>query len=200
MRPAGALLAAGAATRFGRPKALLEIGGKSFLRRLADELAAVAAPVLVVAPPGAAGFAAALAGSAAEILVHPAPQRGLGSSLALAAREVRERGPRPLLVALVDQPLAGRELFARLVAAAENGSGWAASDYGGGPIGPPAVFPSTALTELAALDGDRGARHLLARERHRLALVAFPGGRYDVDMPADLARLTKLGTGTGEGS
>jgi molybdenum cofactor cytidylyltransferase len=153
VKPAAALLAAGAATRFGKPKALLELDGTSFLRRLTDELAAVAAPVFVVIPPDAAAFAAALAGSTAEIVVHPAPERGLGSSLALAAHAVRTRGPQPLLVALVDQPLAGRNLFARLVAGAAGGSGWAASDYGGGVIGPPAVFPSAALGELEQLAG-----------------------------------------------
>jgi CTP:molybdopterin cytidylyltransferase MocA len=201
VKPIAALLAAGASRRLGgRPKALLEIDGVSLARRLTDELAAVASPVLVVVPPGAPAFAAALSGSAGDLVVNPAPERGLGASLAVAARVALQRGPRPLLVALVDQPLADRALFARLVAVAEAGAGWAACDYGGSVTGPPALFPAAALDELAELDGDRGARDLLARERARLALVDFPGGRYDVDTPADVERLTKLGGGTGEGS
>lgn len=201
MRPAAALLAAGGASRFGRPKALLEIGGTSFLRRLASELAAVADPVLVVVPPDGERFADELAGTPAVSVTNPDPERGMGSSLALAAKVLTTTFPAApgLLVALVDQPLADRTLFAELIGAAGDGSGWAASDYGSA-IGPPALFPRTAFAELVTLSGDRGARSLLERERRRLALVDFPGGLYDVDTPEDFRRLTKLGVGTGEGS
>jgi len=191
VKVAAALLAAGASTRLGRPKALLEWRGATFVRRLATELAAVASPVLVVAPPKAGPIAAELSGTGARVVVNPRAARGLGGSLAIAARALETFGPEAdaLLVALVDQPLAGRELFASLVAAAESGSGWAASDYGDGPIGPPALFPRAAFEELRSLSGERGARALLEHERERLALVPFADGRHDIDTEADFARL-----------
>lgn len=198
MKLAAALLAAGGSTRFGRPKALLDFRGSTFLRTLARELAAVADPVLVVAPPAAANaFARELAGTGARLVVNPWAARGMGSSLAAAARALAARSPASdaLLVALVDQPLADRALFARLAQAAEAGSGWAASDYGDGAIGPPAVLPRAAFAALARLAGERGARDLLAEQGERVARVAFPGGRRDVDTPGDYERLLELDAG-----
>lgn len=191
---AGILLAAGGSARLGRDKRLLRFGGATLLRRAAEEMAAVAAPALVVLPPRAAEAEAELAGLAVEALINPEPERGQASSLALAAAALAARDLRPagVLLLLVDQPLADRHLFARLMASAAAAGGWAASDYGNGGWGPPAHLPGAALAELAALCGPRGARPLLERRRASpagLALVAFPGGRFDVDTEADYARL-----------
>lgn len=191
MKLAAALLAAGASTRFGRPKALLLWRGESFVRRLARELAAVADPVLVVVPPAAGAILGELAGGDAVALVNPRPAGGMGSSLAAAVRDLQRRAPacEGLLVALVDQPLAARDHFALLAQAAASGGGWAASDYGDGVCGPPAVLPRVAFDEVAQLEGDRGARALLARAGERVARIPFADGRWDVDSPADYERL-----------
>jgi molybdenum cofactor cytidylyltransferase len=190
MKLAGALLAAGGSTRLGRPKAFLELEGVSFVRRLAGELAAVASPALVIAPPTAGPFAREIQGTGARLVVNHRPQRGIGFSLAVAVQAVEQFAPETeaLLVALVDQPLADRALFTSLRAAAAGGSGWATSEYVGA-IGPPALFPREAFEELAALDGDRGARALLERAGELVARVPFPGGALDVDTEADYERL-----------
>jgi molybdenum cofactor cytidylyltransferase len=202
VRLAAALLAAGGSTRFGPPKAFLPFRGQSLLRGLALELATVADPVVVVAPPGANAFARELAGSGAELIVNPWAARGMGSSLAAAVRALVLRAPEvdALLVALVDQPLVDRDLLKRLVHSAANGSGWAACDYGDAAIGPPAILPRAAFEALARLDGERGARDLLAAAGARVARVDFPGGRWDVDTPADYERLLAFAAGRGGGS
>jgi molybdenum cofactor cytidylyltransferase len=192
--PAGILLAAGGSSRLGRDKRRLVFQGKTFLRRAGETLAAVASPALAVVPPGAGEATAELAGLPIDLLVNPDPARGQASSLALAAAALAARGAggAGVLLLLVDQPLADAELLHRLIAAAAAAEGWAASDYGNGGWGPPAHLPGAALAELAALSGPRGARPLLERRRAAaagLALVAFPGGRFDVDTEADYARL-----------
>jgi len=198
MRIGGVLLAAGASTRFGgRPKGLLVFRTTTFLRHLATELAAVSSPTLVVsAPTTASSFSSGILGSGARLIVNRHPERGMGSSISTAVRTLDEIAPEldALLVALVDQPLADRTLFGRLIAAAvaDPARSWAASDYGNGVIGPPALFPRSAFGELAALSGDFGARPLIERERPRLALVPFPGGRFDVDVGADYERLLEV--------
>lgn len=191
MKLAAALLAAGSSRRFGRPKAFLEFRGRSLLRGLATELAAVADPVIVVAPPSANAFARELEGTGVKLVVNPWAERGMGSSLAAATRALVLRSPasEALLVALVDQPLVTRHLLERLVRAAEATGGWAACDYGDDEIGPPAVFPRAAFPELERLDGDRGARALLEARRDAIARVEFSDGRCDVDTPADYERL-----------
>ncbi len=204
-RVAGILLAAGASERFGRPKQRLPWKGKTFLRILIDELAVVCEPLLVALPPRAPDLRAELAGTTAEAVENPRPADGQGSSLALCAKTLGQR-PHPwsfVLVSLVDQPLAERELFSALLNAASGGSGWAASDYGSGAWGPPAVFPAFALPALAALAGDRGARSLLEAKRSsgEISWVSFPGGRFDIDTEEDYARLlSELDPASGAGS
>lgn len=202
MKVAGALLAAGAASRFGGPKALLPFRGSTFVRHLAGELLAVAAPVVVVAPPKPHRIAEALdgLGPAVQLIVNPWAAKGMGSSIAAAARALATRAARAdaLLLALVDQPLADRELFARLIEAG-GATGWAASDYGDGVVGPPALFPREAWPALAGLAGDSGARGLLERSRDRVERVAFADGRVDVDTPGDYERLLEREDGAGRG-
>jgi len=198
--PAGILLAAGGSARLGRDKRRLLYQGRSFLRRAGEALAAVASPALAVVPPGADEAAAELAGLPIELLVNPDPARGQASSLALGAAELiaREAGEGGVLLLLVDQPLVDAPLLRRLIATAAAAEGWAASDYGNGGWGPPVHLPGAALPELAALSGPRGARPLLERRRASpagLALVEFPGGRFDVDTEADYARLLESSSG-----
>jgi len=202
VKVAGALLAAGAASRFGGPKALLPFRGSTFVRHLAGELLAVAAPVVVVAPPKPHRIAEALdgLGPTTQLIVNPWAAKGMGTSISAAARALDARAPEAdaLLLALVDQPLADRTLFARLVEAGE-ASGWAASDYGEGILGPPALFPRAAWPELAALGGDAGARRLLEAAGERVARLAFPEGTVDIDTPGDYERLLEREGGVDDG-
>jgi len=197
----GILLAAGSSSRLGREKQMLSVRGKTLLALVAEALAGVVAPLLVVLPADRCGadseLVAALAGLGVEVEIvpNPSPEKGLGHSVALAAQRLLARHERPqrLLLALVDQPLVTRRLFERLLVGASGG--WAACDYGEGAWGVPAVLPGSELPALAALSGERGARPLLEARRAAagLPLVAFPGGRLDVDTAADYARLLSLG-------
>ena len=104
-RVAGVLLAAGEGSRLGRPKALVEVGG----RRLADRGVALlraggAGPVVLVAG------AAAVAVPGAVVVHNPAWPAGLGSSLAAGLAAVRAlpgQACGAAVIALADQPLVG---------------------------------------------------------------------------------------------
>jgi CTP:molybdopterin cytidylyltransferase MocA len=202
-RVAGILLAAGASSRMGREKQLLSAKGKTFLRGIAEALGAVASPLVVVLPAARLELARELEGIPAEVVLNDRTDLGMATSLALAASSLaRGSGVDLVLVALVDQPLVSRPLFESLVGAAVSARGFAACDYGGGAWGAPACFPAAELPALAALDGERGARALLepVRARGELALVTFPGGRFDVDTEDDYARLLAALGGGGSAS
>jgi molybdenum cofactor cytidylyltransferase len=189
---AGALLAAGSSSRFGRPKALLSWKGTTLLRRAAAELAAVTSPVVVVLPPDADPYAAEVDGLGVRIAINRSPERGVGRSIAAAARALAYFAPEAtgLVVLHVDQPLVGRDLLLRLIAAAgAPPERPAACADAGGTIGPPTLFPASFFPELLALDGDRGGRALLERHRASLAVVEAPEAFVDLDVPADYERL-----------
>ncbi len=84
---AGIILAAGASSRMGTPKALLDYRGETFLNRLIRVLGDVCDPVIV-----ALGYhAEEIQGSAkgkARFVVNPDPSRGQFSSLQTALAEV----------------------------------------------------------------------------------------------------------------
>jgi CTP:molybdopterin cytidylyltransferase MocA len=188
---AGVLLAAGRSRRFGRDKRLLPFRGSTLIETVAAALAAATAPRLVVLGPGDEVIAASLETFDYRIVVNPAPETGLGASLALAAGALAAEAASidGLIVALADQPLADVALFSALVAAGRTGGGWAACDYGAGARGVPARLPVAALARLADLAGDRGARDLLDEHRAEIVWLPFPGGAFDVDTEADYARL-----------
>jgi molybdenum cofactor cytidylyltransferase len=189
---AAIVLAAGASRRMGRPKALLEVGGRSLVRRAAEAArGSRAGSVVVVTGEEDEAIAGALEGAAAT-LHHPAAREGLGSSIACGVAEADARGAAAVLVLLADQPAVTAELLDRLLDAYEAGADPVACHYAGSP-GPPALFARRHFGALKSLQGDRGAKELLESEPARCD-VPFPEGALDVDTPEDLARArTELG-------
>jgi len=181
--PHVAVLAAGGATRFGGGKLDALCAGKPLGRRVLDAVASAGlAPGSLVVGPDAPGFAANAEGW--ELLVNPAPEQGLGTSLAIAAGRAMERGDPALLVLLADMPLVTSALIGKLAAAQTP----AAVHHADGRPGVPALFPAALLPKLARLTGDRGAGPLLASLDSVALIEAPPGTLLDVDTPEDLAR------------
>ena len=109
---AGIILAAGASSRMGSPKALLEYRGESFIQRLVRVLSPVCDRVIVVLGYHAAAIRPGLPG-AAVVAINPAPERGQLSSLqtALAALPSDAEG---FLFTPVDSPAVEIETVERL--------------------------------------------------------------------------------------
>lgn len=109
---AGIILAAGASSRMGSPKALLEYRGESFIQRLVRVLSPVCGQVIVVLGYHAADIRPGIPDSAV-ITINPAPDRGQLSSLqtALAALPPDAEG---FLFTPVDSPAVASETVVRL--------------------------------------------------------------------------------------
>ncbi len=192
----GVLLAAGQGSRFGGPKALIELGGRTLAQRGVDLLRAGGAdPVLVVT--GAAPVA--IAGT--HTVHNPDFRTGMGSSLRAALRYLQTDPSAPeahaVVVTLADQPLVGPEAVARLIAAYRDGASVAVATYDGKPRNP-VLLARERWAEVAELaTGDSGARAFL---RARPELVTFiecgdVGRADDIDTPEDLARIAALDAG-----
>jgi molybdenum cofactor cytidylyltransferase len=110
---AGIILAAGASTRMGSPKALLDYRGETFLDRLIRVLGGVADPVIVVLGYHADEIRARVHGRAL-FAVNPAPEHGQLSSLKTALAEVPPDAEGFLFVP-VDCPAVEPATVARIV-------------------------------------------------------------------------------------
>ncbi len=178
---AGAVLAAGAGSRMGRPKAELVLAGQRLLDRAVAALrAGGCAPVLAVvragtAPPGV------------PVLVNPDPSRGMRSSLALAVDAAT--GADALAVLLVDVPGVGAEAVRTVVRAWRPGR-IAVADYAGRRGHPTVMAPALWRAALDLAGPDEGARALLARRADLVDVVPVAGDASDLDTPDDLARWT----------
>ncbi len=188
MGVSGVLLAAGAGSRLGRPKALVELGGSRLVDRGVELLRAGGAGPLVVVT-GAAQLT--LPG---VITVHnPDWPAGMGSSLAVGLRAVPDGCP-AAVIALVDQPLIGAAAVRRLIAAHAAGATVAVAAYQGRPRNPVLLGREHWPEVIALAAGDVGARPFLRAHPDLVTLVecADTGQPDDLDTPEDLARLSGL--------
>ena len=183
MTRAALILAAGASTRLGEPKQLVQISGETLLDR-ALRLAADAGcePVVVVLGAHAKQIEAVCDLRRAWVVVHAGWVEGMGSSLRAGMELVQGFAEVSGVVVLTcDMPKVTAEHLRGL--GAEPGEA-AASEYAG-RRGVPAYFPRALFAELLGLQGDAGARELLRTARG----VELVGGEMDVDTVADLERL-----------
>lgn len=209
-RPAGVLLAAGAGTRFGGPKALVRFHGEMLVHRGIRLLAASGCdPVVVVVGADGDRVAAAVrdGGGArgptldprgrgeveveVRVVDNPAWREGMGASVRTGLDAAgRSRAP-AAVIALVDQPLVAPAAVRRLIAAWRDGAPIAVATYDGAPRNPVLFDAATWESVRATALGDRGGRALL---RHRtewvrpVACDAVASPR-DIDTEADLRDL-----------
>jgi CTP:molybdopterin cytidylyltransferase MocA len=207
---AGVLLAAGEGSRFGQPKALVELNGQTLAERGVGLLRAGGAdPILVVTG------AVPLELDGTLTVDNPQWRTGMGSSLRAALQALTEAGRGPdigreigpeigtaigaVVVALADQPLVGAEAVARLIAAYRGGASVAVAAYDGQPRNPVLLAREHWPEVIATATGDQGARTFLRTRPELVTLVECgdTGRPDDIDTPADLARITAEGTEDG---
>jgi CTP:molybdopterin cytidylyltransferase MocA len=192
---AGVLLAAGEGSRFGQPKALVELDGQTLAERGVGLLRAGGAdPILVVTG------AVPLDLDGTLTIDNPQWRTGMGSSLRAALQALTEAGRSPeigpeigaVVVALADQPLVGAEAVARLIAAYRAGANVAVAAYHGQPRNPVLLAREHWPEVIATATGDQGARTFLRTRPELVTLVECgdTGRPDDIDTPADLARIT----------
>ena len=183
---AAILLAAGASTRLGTAKQLIEVDGVSLLRRAAEALLATSPHVLVVVlGHDPAALQARIADLPLQCVVAHGHAEGLAASLraGLATLPAACEGA---LVALTDQPALDawhlRALRDQWRAAPERAC---ASAYAG-VLGVPALLPRGWFADLARLRGDIGARRLLRERAGDVLAIDAPALAHDIDTPGDL--------------
>jgi molybdenum cofactor cytidylyltransferase len=184
---AGLLLCGGAGRRFGVDKLLA--GDEPIVARAARSLMAGAGNALAVIPLKRARLREVLEAEGCAILESERTGAGMGASLA-AAVEARATAE-GWIVALGDMPLVDGRTIESIRRALERGAPMAAPYDRSGRRGHPVGFSHALRAELLALDGDVGARDLLARHAGMVErIVTDDDGIFvDIDTKADLEGL-----------
>ena len=192
------ILAAGASSRMGTPKALLDYRGETFLERLIRVMGTATEPVIVVLGYNAAEIQERMRGGGktarAQFVVNPAPQRGQLSSLqtGLAALPQAAEG---FAFIPMDCPAVREETVAALADAfrARDGGTLFVIPRCGGKRGHPVFGERQIAQQLLALPVTAQARDVVHRhvDRTQYIDVDDPGILTDVDDPEAYRRLTE---------
>lgn len=180
------LLAAGASTRLGRAKQLIEMEGEPLLRRVARAMLATApVELVVVLGHDAARMRDVVVDLPLRCVVVADPLQGMSASLRVGVTELDARSE-GALIALTDQPALDTTHLLALRDAWRDAQERAVASAYAGVLGVPALLPRSWFPEIAQLRGDVGARELLRTRARDVIAIDAPGLARDLDTPADL--------------
>lgn len=184
---AGLLLAAGAGTRMGRPKALLvDDDGTPWLARGVQVLLEGGCDDVTVVLGAAADEARALVPEGAAVVVAEDWAEGMSASLRAGLESLEDSDAAAALVSLVDLPDVADSVVRRVLAAGTDRAALVRTTYDGRPGHPVVLGREHWFGVRAAAVGDRGARDYLAH--HALVEVEcgdLATGR-DADRPEEV--------------
>jgi molybdenum cofactor cytidylyltransferase len=188
---AAIILAAGRSTRMGGPNKLLaELGGKTLVRIVTEQaLASKAKGVIVVTGHQAEQVEKALHGLNVKFVRNRDFAQGLAGSVKAGVAAVPGDAD-GAVICLGDMPLIDAHLIDRLIEAfAPDRGNLIAVPVSDNRRGNPVLWSRRFFNELMMLDGDIGARHLIARHSEAVAEVPVEGhGAFlDIDTPQALA-------------
>ena len=195
-RTAAIVLAAGAGLRFGGGKLLAELSGRPLLAHVLDAAhSAGLEEIVVVVGPVAAELDAIALTAGARLVVNPAPEQGLSSSVRVGLAALAPAADDTLDAALIllgDQPRTSRAAIRALLGAeVPEGHSIVIPRYAGGGGANPVLLLRAAWPLAAGLDGDRGFGPLIRSRPELVVEVELPGDNPDVDTPTDLARIVE---------
>ncbi|MGV3593063.1 MAG: nucleotidyltransferase family protein [Gammaproteobacteria bacterium] len=192
------VLAAGSGARFGSDKRLAEFAGDTLLAHTLARLAPIFTQRILVLRANADADTALAQRFASEWQIVRAPDAAKGMGHSLAAAMACTATWSGAVIALADMPFVRPETCSAI--AARLSADTLVVPYYHGQRGNPVGIGSRFFAELAALQGDRGARALF--ERHASALVTMevddPGILRDVDTPSALSVSDGLRAADGE--
>lgn len=182
------LLAAGSSSRMGRPKALLEYEGETFLDRQIRLYAGMGARVICVLGRDSGQVAAALQRAAEAVLVlNPAPGGGQLTSLQCGLRAM-QADTEAFFFTPTDSPGVLAATLAALLEVRDGETDFVQPVYEG-RHGHPVLASARMAPALLALPPQASARDLVRRSRRRFVEVSDPFVLLDVDTPEIYSRL-----------
>jgi molybdenum cofactor cytidylyltransferase len=185
---AAVILAAGASTRMGTPKQLLQWQGRSLLRSITETaIAANCSPVIVVLGAYSDRIQAEVIDLPVQVVNNPEWQTGMGSSIRMGIQALLDLNMdvKAAILLLCDQPFVSPQIIQQLRSIYDaTHQSIVASSYQD-TIGVPALFDRQLFSELLELNQLEGAKTLIQRHLNAVETIDFPQGSIDLDTPKD---------------
>ena len=184
---AAVILSAGESSRMGQPKALLSIGGQTFIEKIVDALRQAGLEnIIVVLGHDAEAMRQKIAHLPVTILVNPDYRKGQLSSLRVAIRHLLANDRcSGLLVHLVDHPYIDAALVNLLIERFEDSGKLIAVPRFHGKRGHPVIFARSLFDELLNAPEDQGAKAVVNAHRDETLEIETEdeGITLDIDTP-----------------
>jgi CTP:molybdopterin cytidylyltransferase MocA len=189
-RIAGVVLAAGAGTRMGRNKMLLDLDGEPLVRRAARvALEAQLEPVIVVVGPEGDLVWQAVADLGVRRARAPGPNDSISVSLHAGLGELNSTAG-GIVVLLGDMVGTTAPMIRELVTRHAASGAWCVASRYGDVVAPPLLFDAQALPLLRSYTGDRLGQRFMASGAGPVVFADWPSSLLqDIDTPEDLRRL-----------
>ena len=187
-RVGAVILAAGTSRRYGIPKQLVVVDGRTLPEHAIDAaMAAGLAPVVAVVPVWL-GRPKRLSDAGLRWVRNPFPERGMSLSLRLGFDALGDEVDAAVIL-LADQPGLPPEGIGALLAA--RGDRPVVASVVDGVLAPPILVERSHFQLVSGLTGDIGLRQILLADPDLVIAVPMPGRPGDLDTPDDLARMTR---------
>jgi molybdenum cofactor cytidylyltransferase len=189
-RIAGVVLAAGQSRRMGKNKLLLDLNGKSVVRRAVEKAdAAGLSPVLVVTGHERERVEAELRGLPCQLVYNSDYASGMNGSVAAAISAVPDDCEGAILL-LADMPLVTSAMLRALCDARRKSDAKLVVSTFGGVVAPPMLYGRSLFAELRELAGDGCGKRVLKRHRAEAIELSWPAEALaDLDVPEDVDRV-----------
>lgn len=175
------LLAAGSASRMGRPKQLLPWKDKTLMEHAIDIALDITQNVFVVLGANHDAIKKRIDQRRIKIIENKAWEEGMGTSISKGTMHIQENEEiKAILVMLVDQPLLKKEHFMSLIDNLKKTAATIICTNYEGRSGVPAIFDASHFSQLGQLNQDFGAKHVIKENKQTLSIQPL-GNTVDID-------------------
>ncbi|MCD4673923.1 MAG: putative selenium-dependent hydroxylase accessory protein YqeC [Anaerolineaceae bacterium] len=190
---AGIILAAGGATRYGKPKSLLVWRGESLIRHVAKAaLAAGLDPLIVVLGATVTEIKDVLGDLPVQFVENRDWETGQSSSLRVGVREAQKYQCGGAIILQADQPLVPVELLSREMELHATAIPSVVIPRVGDHPSSPVLFDKRYFGELLKIEGDQGGRALFSKFPNKWLVWETPLDLTDIDTPEDYQQLLDM--------
>jgi len=186
------ILAAGAATRMGRPKQLLSYQGRSLILHAVEvALASMSQPIIVVLGAYVEQIKPELMLKAVQVVENSQWQEGMSSSIRAGISMLLKTNSKldAVIISLADQPLVSPQIFNQLIQSYQETQKVIIASKYNETTGVPALFSKALFPELMHLEGDKGAKALIQQYIDTGLILLMPEAAIDIDTPDDYKQL-----------